>query len=234
MLISTFLNHKSGVNCRSDGLCADAGNDTLYRTACTDQTWQSPECINLCINGTNQAGNDVPVMQCSDGSYCCGNKVIAMACCNGGQGVWIVHGEETRVNPSATPSSSLSSTNTSSSVTEVAALAPNTTASISLCDRRCWKKWQTQLRRSEALLGVVIGLALILGACWFFFVHRRRKAPKLPPKSDVRWPEEMGDNSIREAWAPCPEIKRNELAGLPVSRPQLDKSTAFYELDHQP
>lgn len=127
---TTFLN-KSGVNCRSDGLCADAGNDTLYRTACTDQTWQSSECIKFCINGTNQAGSDVPIMQCSDGSYCCGNKAIDMACCNGGQEVWIVNGEETIVNPSATPSSSLSSTTTSSSIIEVAALAPNTTASAS-------------------------------------------------------------------------------------------------------
>lgn len=140
---TTFLN-KSGVNCRSDGLCADAGNDTLYRTARTDQTWQSSECIKFCINGTNQAGSDVPIMQCSDGSYCCGNKAIDMACCNGGQEVWIVNGEETIVNPSATPSSSLSSTTTSSSAIEVAALAPNVL-----------EKEATQLRRLEALLGVL-------------------------------------------------------------------------------
>ena len=127
-LSSPFLNNKSGVDCRSDGLRADAGNDALWRTACTDSTWQSPECIKLCVNGTNEAGNDVQVMQCSDGSHFCGSNVngIASACCNGGQGVWIVNGEETNVNPnaSAVPSTAPRSTTTSSlNISDPAALA---------------------------------------------------------------------------------------------------------------
>ena len=107
---SPSLNDHSGVDCRSDGLCADVGNNALWRTACTDYAWQSPECIKLCINGTNEAGNDIQVMQCNDGSYCCPGSTyndIATSCCSGGQGgVWIVDGEETNVNPnlSAAPS----------------------------------------------------------------------------------------------------------------------------------
>ena len=100
---SPFFNNTSGVDCRNDGLCADAGNDALWRTASTDPTWQSLECIKLCVNGTNEAGNDVQVMQYSDESYCCdsNDNGIASACFNGGQGVWIVNGEEANVNPNA-------------------------------------------------------------------------------------------------------------------------------------
>ena len=64
----------------------------------------------------NEAGNDMQVMQCSDGSYCCGSSIysdIATYCCSGGQGgVWIVDGEETNVNPnlSAAPFRAPSST----------------------------------------------------------------------------------------------------------------------------
>ena len=101
--LSPFLNDHKGVDCRSDGLCADLGNNAVWRTACTYDTWQSPECIKLCINGTNEAGNDIQVMQCSNGSHCCGGSTyndIATYCCSGGQGsVWTVDGEETNVNP---------------------------------------------------------------------------------------------------------------------------------------
>ena len=193
-LSSPYLNIESGINCRSDGLCADAGNDALWRTACTDPTWKSPECIKLCVNETSEASIDVQVTQCSDGSYCCGSNAngIASACCNGGQGVWIVNGEETSVNPNASAASS--STNTSSpsisapatqastqssgqtAVSEGVSSAPHSTAAAS-SPAKSHKDANSAAKAGGVVGGVVggvIGLALILGACWFFLGRKRR------------------------------------------------------------
>ena len=250
---SPFLNNKSGVDCRSDGLCADAGNDALWRTACTDPTWQNPECIKLCINGTHEAGNDVQVMQCSDGSYCCGSNVngIASACCNGGQGVWIVNGEETNVNPnaSAAPSPAPSSTNTFSlSISDPAALASaqasgQTTGlgvvssvaqptTVPISPAKSDKNGDTAAKVG-GVVGGVIGLALILGGCWFFLALKRRKPPHPPPMIDEKYSQELGKSPIYEAPTYAGDTKRNELAGLSVSQPELHESRTYYELDQR-
>ena len=84
---SPFLNVKSGVDCCSDGLCADAGNDVLWRAACTDYTWQSPEFIKLCINGTNEAGNDIQIMQRSDGRY--EEEWVGGVACEPSRAIWV-------------------------------------------------------------------------------------------------------------------------------------------------
>lgn len=103
---SDFLNAASGVTCRSDGLCASEDGKNITRTACTDQTWQAPECIKLCVNGTDQANNDVIITPCNDGSYCCGDNAVAVSCCQSHHGVFIVNGQETTVNPNGTSTSS--------------------------------------------------------------------------------------------------------------------------------
>src|ERR1700753_2648396 len=40
--------------CRSDNLCADVDNNTLWRESCTDQTWENPACLKLCVEGHAQ------------------------------------------------------------------------------------------------------------------------------------------------------------------------------------
>lgn len=35
--------------CERDGLCSDGTN--LWRESCTDPTWQSPNCVKLCVSG---------------------------------------------------------------------------------------------------------------------------------------------------------------------------------------
>ena len=62
---------------------------------------------------------DTVVTQCSDGSYCCGNN--ATSCCSNRQGVWVLNGTTTHVNPYA------ASTNTDS----VTALKPTDEISFS-------------------------------------------------------------------------------------------------------
>ena len=250
---SPYLNGKSGVDCRSDGLCADAGNDAIYRVACTDQTWQSPECIKLCVNGTIEAGNDEQVTQCSDGSYCCGgtNNGIAAACCNGGQGVWIVNGEETSVNPNApaAPSNAPSSTTTSSpSISDPAALAsaqfsgqPAVSEAVSSAPQPTTQALSPAKSDKDASLaakvggvvGGVIGLALILGACWFFLTRKRRQTARQTSMPGWAYTPELGKSPIHGAPTYAGDIKKNELAELPESQPELHEARTYYELDQR-
>lgn len=44
-----------GDTCRSDGLCDNSYQDgSLTRDTCTDPSWNSPNCIKLCTNGTSR------------------------------------------------------------------------------------------------------------------------------------------------------------------------------------
>ena len=252
-LTSPYLNIKSGVTCRSDGLCADAGNDALWRTACTDQTWESPECIKLCVNGTSEINNDVQVTQCSDGSYCCGSNAngIASACCNGGQGVWIVNGEETSVNPNASAASS-STTTSSPSIS-----APATLASAQSSGQTAVSEGVSSAPQSTTgppspaksdkeansaakvggvvggIVGGVIGLALILVACWFFLARKRRQTAHPPPMPDGRFPQGLGKSTMYEAPTYARSSEGNELAELPESQPELHEARTYYELEQR-
>ncbi|KAM3087765.1 hypothetical protein ACMFMG_001838 [Clarireedia jacksonii] len=67
------------------GLCGVTGTQ-LWRESCTDQTWQSPVCLKLCLGV-----NDTAITACPDGSYCCGKN--AKDCCDAGQGKFIVNNQ---------------------------------------------------------------------------------------------------------------------------------------------
>ncbi|KAK5699523.1 hypothetical protein LTR97_005651 [Elasticomyces elasticus] len=54
----------------SNGLCYNPGADIFGRYTCTDETWQSSSCPQLCTQG-NTASGDEALLQCSDGSWCC-------------------------------------------------------------------------------------------------------------------------------------------------------------------
>lgn len=241
---SDFLNGDSGTICRNDGLCINAKGKKITRTACTDQTWQSPECIKLCVNGTDQANHDVFITPCADGSYCCGENAVATSCCQNGQGYFIVNGEETRVNPNGSSSSSSISSSTSSStvcilsfqhtsaladaspqpgpqtVTQIISSAPLATSALPIPH----SEQSTNVGAiAGAVVGGVLGLAIIVGACWIW-IRRRHKPPPPPPKPDSRFSLELGGNYLSEAPTYAGVIKRNELPGGPVSRPELSSS----------
>lgn len=103
---SPFLNGDSGTRCYKDGLCINERGNKITRTACTDETWDSPLCTKLCV-GTDQDGRDVFITECDNGSYCCGDNPRAKTCCQNGEGLFIANGEETRVNPNATSSATV-------------------------------------------------------------------------------------------------------------------------------
>jgi len=244
---SDFLNGDSGTICRNDGLCINANGKKITRTACTDQTWQSPECIKLCVNGTDQANHDVFITPCDDGSYCCGSNAVATSCCQSGQGYFVVNGEETRVNPNGTlSSSSTSSTSSSTSSSMVCSQLFQNTAALADAFPQAGTQTVTQVISSAplatpalpipkaeqgknvgaiagAVVGGVFGLAIVVGACWFL-IHRRHKPPPPPPKPDSRFPLELGSHYLSEAPTYTGDVKRNELPGGPVSRPELSGS----------
>ena len=47
--------------CLENGLCTGGGN--VFRDSCTDNTWKSPLCLNLCTTGGGLSGTVVGVRQ---------------------------------------------------------------------------------------------------------------------------------------------------------------------------
>lgn len=220
---SDFLNAKSGTKCRPDGLCNNEAGDALWRTACTDKTWKSPECVNLCVDGVKQQGKDTEITQCDNGSYCCGSNDISKSCCSIDNGVWLVNGTTTRVNPNPSASRSSSSSAPTSSTTGSAASSASPARS-----QAATKEKTTTGAIAGGVVGGVLGLAAIAGAgLWLFF--RRRRAPATPPKCESKgfW----GNNSHVMAEAPADD-NRKELPGPATFRSELGTSKpSYYELD---
>ncbi|MCJ1253676.1 hypothetical protein MMC24_001488 [Lignoscripta atroalba] len=72
--------------CLSNGLCYLENADYYGRYTCTDQTWQSPGCPNICTQDKTASGNEA-ILQCSQGYCCDANRPDApdrpeLGCCN--------------------------------------------------------------------------------------------------------------------------------------------------------
>ncbi|KAI6782751.1 uncharacterized protein J7T54_000894 [Emericellopsis cladophorae] len=66
--------------CAQTGLCNNDG--ILWRGYCTDQSWESAACVNVCTD-ESKGGNVTGIVMltpCGDGRYCCGDTT---ACCSG-------------------------------------------------------------------------------------------------------------------------------------------------------
>ncbi|KAI2639045.1 hypothetical protein GGS26DRAFT_371534 [Hypomontagnella submonticulosa] len=107
----------------SYGLCGVTGTQ-LWRESCTDPTWKSPACLNLCTTGEYH-GVDAEITKCSDGTYCCG--LNNATCCGLNQGVSIVNNQVVSLTPSST--SSTTSTPTSPSTSSPTSSASSSTSS---------------------------------------------------------------------------------------------------------
>ncbi|OGM46558.1 hypothetical protein ABOM_004616 [Aspergillus bombycis] len=73
------LNSTTPDTCLPNGLCltspASIYPSTHWRVFCTDQNWNSPNCLNNTICDAAHAGNSnwtARVSKCTDGTYCCG------------------------------------------------------------------------------------------------------------------------------------------------------------------
>lgn len=68
--------------CLSNGLCYLENEQYYGRYTCTDQTWQSSGCPELCTDGNTDYG-DQAVLQCQGGEWCCDhNRSSSNVCCD--------------------------------------------------------------------------------------------------------------------------------------------------------
>ncbi|KAI1821850.1 hypothetical protein F4861DRAFT_430349 [Xylaria intraflava] len=69
--------------CTSSGLCLSSSDGTLRRGYCTDKTWKSLACVDVCTdpNAGGSLNSSAEMTTCSDGSgaYCCGHNQLG--CC---------------------------------------------------------------------------------------------------------------------------------------------------------
>ncbi|KAL8691877.1 MAG: hypothetical protein Q9224_004078 [Gallowayella concinna] len=164
---------------RKDGLCYNPRyGGELWRESCTDPTWESPSCIKLCVNGTDESGNqledvDVLITQCPNKSYCCGDSNIA--CCDRGDGVWIRNGLPTRTDPNATQTEVETTTSDAATMTPAAAARPNVTP----------PPQKSSALNGGAIAGIVVGsmlVVVVLGfVLWFFARRKRRRTTNVKP-----------------------------------------------------
>lgn len=77
-------------------------------------------------------------------------------------------------------------------------------------------------------MGGVLGLAAIVGACWFIMRRRRRMTPSPPPK----YYEQPIMNPDNEFMAEVPaDTERKELAGQPAASESYGSTSHRFELD---
>ncbi|KAI1361746.1 hypothetical protein F5Y08DRAFT_12165 [Xylaria arbuscula] len=67
--------------CLTNGLCISTESNRSQREYCTDKTWKSPACVNICTDPNNKGSinGTADVTQCPDGTYCCGANEYS--CC---------------------------------------------------------------------------------------------------------------------------------------------------------
>ncbi len=51
--------------CQSNGLCKDASGQ-YWRESCTDRSWQSPNCIKLCVDGSSKTRCSEQSVKCNE------------------------------------------------------------------------------------------------------------------------------------------------------------------------
>ncbi|KAH9223775.1 hypothetical protein DL95DRAFT_517846 [Leptodontidium sp. 2 PMI_412] len=174
--------------CQANGLCQNNGDSVYWRQGCTDKTWKSPFCLNLCTDPKNggDATDNVAVGQCSDGSWCCGG--VNVTCCNLKQGIVIAAtigfsstSSKTSSSTSAsTPTSTTPLTNPTTSATDIlpASTTPSPSASvISVATDGLGNG--AKIGIGVGIAGVVVAIAAI--AAFFLLKRQRNNVPATPP-----------------------------------------------------
>jgi hypothetical protein len=180
--------------CLPNGLCLNYNQNSpfYWRESCTDPTWQSPYCLNLCLSpneiNPGEAGNAFVLMiQCPDDSWCCGgiNDNVPL-CCQQKRGVMLA--ATIGVTSTAAPASSATTTYSS------------TTASTFIPTSTSTSQADTGLT-SSAKIGLGVGLSLggvlVAAAITWLVVKRRQRRqaqhtpadPYSTPKAPTREPQ---------------------------------------------
>ncbi|KIW03167.1 uncharacterized protein PV09_05395 [Verruconis gallopava] len=171
---------KGADTCVSNGLCHSNGGPMLWRESCTDPTWTSPACLQLCVaagrkvqnstsarwpNGTSFQDANVAVTECNDGSFCCnrGNT----DCCAKGNGLFVVDGKVQ--SSTGTPTASLPNASSTPKGSDASHVGGRTGGNVGAI--------------AGGVVGGIIALVAVVGGV----VHRlrRRKGAAAPLNSEM-------------------------------------------------
>ncbi|PQE23056.1 transmembrane alpha-helix domain-containing protein [Rutstroemia sp. NJR-2017a WRK4] len=207
------------------GLCV--GPDKILREYCTDATWQSSSCLQLCLSG--HEGNASQITACPNGSFCCG--VNAQDCCNANQGKFIVNNQ---VADSPGSSSDAGESSSSSKATQTNRVSPASTSSNHMTGAASTAHQseptssptsvpETKNGISSTTKGTIIGVLVGIGLgavvlfAGFMFFWRRRKTKRMSDEAEL--------NKIRES------STNASCASVYESRPELSATQTRTELD---
>lgn len=199
-----------GFICLSNGLC-QPGPDTrrtyqytIYRSSCTDRTWNSTDCPKVCLGPDDNLDSGQGLATCgTGGSYCCGR---GYDCCSNGTDIFN-YGTAEIVTTIPYSSSSSTSAPASSSASTTSSASSSSSSSSS----------------NAIAIGVGVGVgvggfAFLLASIIAFLLFRRRKKARQTtrPQND---PSTHGDeaNLPRGSELPAQEMKvgANSVASPP-------------------
>ncbi|KAE9365487.1 hypothetical protein N431DRAFT_549678 [Stipitochalara longipes BDJ] len=173
--------------CLPNGMCqppAEVGG--FARDLCTDPTWKSPNCLNICVRGSDggTAEDASALTQCTDGSWCCGSQNTA--CCNNNQGFQVAKS----IPPYAAADASSTGTGAVSSPTGTGTTSPTQKPQTSTPTN---PPHQRSSNGAEIGLGAALGVilvAIIAVAVYLFFKKRglRRGRVELGGDSKIAYP----------------------------------------------
>ncbi|KAL9589492.1 MAG: hypothetical protein Q9203_001710 [Teloschistes exilis] len=188
---------------RDDGLCENSDGSVIWRESCTDRTWQSPKCIKLCADtseDTNntpgqgrQEDNDEQVTPCANGSYCCGDGSLGFNCCNEGRGVFLKDGTTQKANPTATSASTAPSHSplpVSTPATAAAGVTTSSTVGTTPSLPAPTPSPQKSKNNAGAIAGGVVGglAGFSLAFAAIYLILRRRRKDQHAAKAEDAYP----------------------------------------------
>lgn len=157
-----------GFVCLSNGLC-QPGPDTrksyqytVYRSSCTDRTWNSTDCPRVCLSSDDRLDSGQGLATCgTGGSYCCGR---GYDCCSNGTNIF-TYGTAEIV--TTIPIGSSSSSSSAASSTAAASSSASSSSSSS-----------SPSNATSIGVGVGVGVggfAILLASVLLFLMFRRRR-----------------------------------------------------------
>ncbi|KAF4810304.1 hypothetical protein CGCTS75_v014619 [Colletotrichum tropicale] len=226
--VSMCCNTHNKDRCQRSGLCWEPSSNVLWRGSCTDQTWESPGCLKLCISPNETGIDQLPMNEmdqavtgCNDGegdeqTYCCGYYEQARSCCEAGLGMRIVNGQVVAKTSGTTTSATTTSESTTSATT-----APTQTpsASTSAAD-------SGNASSNAGIIGGAVGgsvaAVMVLGLTWFIWL-RRRKAAKSSGASNMANMVELNSGERKELYSQrMPPGYSRQPSELPTTAPLIE------------
>ncbi|CAO2651419.1 Nn.00g039890.m01.CDS01 [Neocucurbitaria sp. VM-36] len=166
--------------CLTNGLCFSSGLGSVVRRGCTDKTWKSPDCPNVCNIETFRSGDAVLTPCGTYNNFCCGQDASARSCCD--------------INGSATlaaqiPGGDVMGIETATSSPTLASIASSTptgTGTLTPSGAACPSSRNTErsaLIGVAAAFGAIMIIAAALAIFWLIGMKKQEKA-KLKAEKD--------------------------------------------------